>query len=58
MPRIMRQIYDRYRAIMRQIYDRFMKKKGGIDSMLMIYDTGETVHYRVPAVNCAQKWRG
>ncbi|EHC82688.1 hypothetical protein LTSEMON_0618 [Salmonella enterica subsp. enterica serovar Montevideo str. S5-403] len=46
------------RAIMRQIYDRFMKKKGGIDSMLMIYDTGETVHYRVPAVNCAQKWRG
>lgn len=26
--------------------------------MLMIYDTGETVHYRVPAVNCAQKWKG
>ncbi len=22
--------------------------------MLMIYDTGETVHYRVPAVNCAK----
>ncbi|ANA20099.1 hypothetical protein UQ49_06275 [Salmonella enterica subsp. diarizonae] len=43
---------------MRQIYDRFMKKRGGIDSMLMIYDTVETLHYRLLAVNCAQKWRG
>ncbi len=27
--------------------------------MLMIYDTGETVHYRVPAVELrlTQKWR-
>ncbi|EAS2169242.1 hypothetical protein BZH48_10730 [Salmonella enterica] len=39
---------------MRQIYDRFMKNRGDIDSMLMIHDTVETVHYPVPAVNCAK----
>ncbi len=35
---------------MRQTATDLCEKKGGIDSMLMIYDTGETVHYRVPAV--------